>query len=205
MFTVYKTDTHSRRWLLFGDGVMQTEMLQRGQAWRKAVGTRRRAFDDPAFPSNQVAHSRPAVTHEHQRVPVPSSSPHDDSLTGDDRNAWSECFLERFCHRECGCGFVSWTVVSGVSIRGLRCDDLIKPHICYGFEVEEKREPKWLSPHQFWPHPPSPITPKRMEKKRRQEEGKRREEIERKEEGRDGKGKRKRRLNEPPEQRILRP
>lgn len=110
-----------------------------------------------------------------------------------DQNAWSECFLERFCHRECGCGFVSWTVVSGVSIRGLRCDDLIKPHICYGFEVEEKRELKWLSPHQFWPHPPSPITPKRMEKKRRQKENKRREEIEWKKNGRDGKGKRKRR------------
>lgn len=31
-----------------------------------------------------------------------------------------------------------WTVVSGVSIRGLGCDDLIQSHICYGFEVEKK-------------------------------------------------------------------
>lgn len=47
-----------------------------------------------------------------------------------------------------------------------------------------KRELEWFSPHQFWPHPPSPITPregKRKESRRERKKEKGREKRKRRE------------------------
>lgn len=83
LVTIYKTGTHSRTWLPFGTWRHANGDAPTRTGVKEAVGTRCHAFDDPVLPSNQVARSRAAVTHEHQQVPVPAPpSPPDDLLTG---------------------------------------------------------------------------------------------------------------------------